>query len=249
MPTRLTPGAGTHSRGRCGIGTEVLALDLRGHGETSWSTEYSPELLVEDIAAFTAALGLEQFTLVGFSIGAHSAYQYAARHPAAVERLILVEVNPQSGSASVAWLRSWLDQPDSLDEPEDAVRSVRAFDPRATDEELRHWVLNNLRQRNDGCWTWRYDPVLRSASPPNLKPDAIEIRRDLGTIACPTLLVHGAESEMSSREEAEQTVRLIPGGRLVHIEGAGHWVPMDHPAGFLATVEDFLDGTRLTGRS
>jgi esterase len=223
----------------------VLALDLRGHGETAWAPAYRPELLVEDLAAFKAALGLARFTLLGFSIGAHSAYQYAARHPRVVDRLILVEVNPQSGPASVAWLRSWLDQPDPLENPEDAVRSVRGFDSRAPDEELRHWTLNNLMRRGDGRWTWRYDPVLRSASPPGLKPAAGAIREDLGQIACPTLLVCGAESEMSSREEAEQTARLIPGGRLVHIEGAGHWVPMDNPIDFSAAVGDFLGGMRV----
>jgi esterase len=218
----------------------VLALDLRGHGETAWSPEYRPELLVEDIAALKSALALQRFSLVGCSIGAHSAYQYAALHPEDVERLVLVEVNPQSGPASVAWLRSWLDQPDVLVDPEDAVRNARALGSRAPDQELRHWVLHNLMQRDDGSWTWRYDPVLRSAAPPSLKPDADAIRRDLGEIACPTLLVHGAESEMSTWDEAERTVRLIPGGRLVHLDGAGHWVPMDQPAPFSEVVRSFL---------
>lgn len=222
----------------------VLALDLRGHGETAWASQYTPELLVADIGAFARVLELGRLSLLGFSIGAHSAYQYAVRHPAAVDRLVLVEVNPQSSAASSAWLRGWLDLPDTVDDPEDAIRNVRAVDARAPDAELRHWVVNNLMRRDDGHWTWRYDPLLRSSSPPGLKPEATAIRQDLGRIACPTLLVHGAESEMSSGEEAEQTARLIPGGRLVHIGGAGHWVPMDNPTGFLATVGDFLDGIR-----
>ena len=36
----------------------IMALDLRGHGETAWAPEYSPELLVDDIGAFARALGL-----------------------------------------------------------------------------------------------------------------------------------------------------------------------------------------------
>jgi pimeloyl-ACP methyl ester carboxylesterase len=67
----------------------------------------------------------------------------------------------------------------------------------------------------------------------------------LPRFACPTLVVRGAESEMSERDRAEEMARAIPHARLVEIPNAGHWVPVDNPAGCLAPVPGFLGGSRL----
>ena len=49
----------------------VLALDQRGHGETDWAPDrdYLVARVVDDFAAFVAALGLRHFAVVAFSFG------------------------------------------------------------------------------------------------------------------------------------------------------------------------------------
>lgn len=70
------------------------APDLRGHGVSDWPGSYTIEQLTSDLAAFLDALGLEQVTLGGHSIGAPPAYLYAARHPDRVTRLVLEDPAP-----------------------------------------------------------------------------------------------------------------------------------------------------------
>jgi 3-oxoadipate enol-lactonase len=72
----------------------VYAPDLRGHGASDWPGGYTFEQLVTDLEGFIGALGLDQVTLVGHSVGAPSAYLYAARHPDRVVRLVLEEPAP-----------------------------------------------------------------------------------------------------------------------------------------------------------
>lgn len=72
----------------------VYAPDLRGHGGSEWGGPYTIEQLTADLAAFIAALGLEQVALVGHSIGGAPAYLYAARRPERVGRLVLEDPAP-----------------------------------------------------------------------------------------------------------------------------------------------------------
>lgn len=74
----------------------VLALDLRGHGESEWPGEYSYELMAADVVAFLDRLDLQHVTLVGHSMGGVVAYRIAAERPDLVERLVVEDVAPPS---------------------------------------------------------------------------------------------------------------------------------------------------------
>jgi pimeloyl-ACP methyl ester carboxylesterase len=217
----------------------VLALDQRGHGETEWASDYAPERSVEDIDAFVTALGLKQFALLGLSMGGRNAYAYAALHPEEVERLVIVDIGPEIVPAGAERIQQGVQANDIFDDPEDAVRAARAANPRPPDAELRHRILNNLKQTADGRWTWRYDKALRSGGrPPRPGPETIWPL--LSRMTAPTLLVRGAESDVLSRETAARMVQVIPNCRLIEVPDSGHSVPLDNPRGFLAAVQPFL---------
>src|SRR5438876_842329 len=80
-------------------------------------------------------------------------------------------------------------------------------------------------------------------------PDAVRNgrwREDLdvwplwASVACPTVIVRGAESDVLSPETAKQMVDARPRARLVEIPDAGHTVPGDQPAQFLDVLRAFL---------
>ena len=220
----------------------VLTLDQRGHGESEWTSDYSGERMVEDVDAFQRALGLTRFALLGLSMGGRNAYTYTALHPAEVERLVIVDIGPEIVPAGSNRIQAGVQAPDEFDDPEEAVRAARLANPRPPESEQRHRVLNNLMQRDDGRWTWRYDKALRTPGGRPPRPDPETIWPLLPRITCPTLLVRGAESDILSPETAARMVRAIPNCRLVEVPHAGHSVPLDNPDGFLAAVRPFLTG-------
>lgn len=135
----------------------VLVLDQRGHGETEWSTDYSDETMLNDFEAFTLALDLEKFVLLGHSMGGSIAYVFAARHPNRVEHLILIESGPPlPGEAAGSTAPSVEKAAESFHNTEEAVQFVRTIFPMAQETELRNQIIYNLR-REDTNWTWRYD--------------------------------------------------------------------------------------------
>jgi pimeloyl-ACP methyl ester carboxylesterase len=223
----------------------VLVLDQRGHGETEWSSDYAQQRMDEDLHAFLERLALRQVALAGQSMGAVNAYLYAARHPGMVERLVIGDFGPDGitkwqAQPYLARLRATAEE--SFAQPEDALSRAVAANPRQPRDDLRHQLLANLLQRTDGRWAWRYDGA-RLGSWLGSVPTEPEQWALLACIACPTLLVRGAESDTLSRSTAERMVHTIPRCRLVESPHSGHGVSRDRPGAFLAAVRPFLLAT------
>lgn len=240
----------------------VLALDERGHGQSDWADQYTLEGMAADTRAFDQTLGLRRFALLGSSMGGINAYLYAARHPETLTHLVIVDIAPdiadnlaagRAGLEQTGW-SGWptvvstvaearilvqTEPPLLFDDPEDAVRQALEQAPNRPADAERQRILTNLVRRDDGRWTWRYDPVFRSPIVGTLPSSATQWAL-MPQITCPTLLVRGADSPMLSRETADRMVRAIPNCRLIEVADAGHAVALDNPHGFLAAVRPFL---------
>lgn len=70
----------------------VFALDLRGHGDAPWQPPYTFARLRDDVLAHLDALGVDEFDLVGHSLGGAIACQIATAQPHRVRRLVLEDV-------------------------------------------------------------------------------------------------------------------------------------------------------------
>lgn len=216
-----------------------LALDLRGHGETQWASEYSVEHMAMDVHAFVRAIGLTNYVLIGHSMGGAIAYNYAASHLDEIERLVIVDIAPDVSPAFDRRNDLSLQANDIFDDPDQVFQTMRARNQYASDDELRRRAMHNLMQRADGKWTWRYDRALRGSGKLE-RPKGEPQWQLLSTITCPTLLVKGAESDLLMPETVERMARTIPNCRVVEIPRAGHMVTADNPDAFVGALRDFL---------
>lgn len=225
----------------------VLALDQRGHGESDWATDYHERRLIGDVAAFVEALGLETFSIVGFSIGGSAACGYAALYPNRVVQLVALECFTEGTEPHLQAMRDHLSLlrslPDVFASPDEAAAAFRPLAPYAPEEELHHWMLGGLLQQTDDRWIWRQDPVLRRPGPPGrLNCDPDELRDRLTRVRCPTLLLLGEESWMVG--PTRKMALANSEARVAMLPRSGHWVPLDNPIGFLEVVGGFLMGER-----
>jgi pimeloyl-ACP methyl ester carboxylesterase len=89
------------------VGTRtVIAPDLRGIGESGTPPDgYTKAAMAEDIHALVQSLGLKRIRIVGHDIGLMVAYAYAARYPAEVDRIALMDAFlPGVGNWRDVWL-------------------------------------------------------------------------------------------------------------------------------------------------
>lgn len=218
----------------------VLALDLRGHGETDWAPAYSYDLFADDVEQFAAQLRLHHFALLGQSLGAEVAYAYTAREPRRLSRLVIVDRGP--GSISAIAVAAILAQTGAraqevFDDPQVPIQAAAALARASAAASTRALVAHNLVQAADSRWRWRYDAA--GIARATVLPEADQWAW-LARIRCPTLIVRGAESPVLSRECAERMVRAIPTSRWTEVPESGHNVQADNLAGFLEAVRPFL---------
>jgi pimeloyl-ACP methyl ester carboxylesterase len=118
------------------------------------------------------------------------------------------------------------------------MRTVSApFGP-LTAEQWHHLAVHSATQHADGSWGFGYDPGI--AVP--FRKSALEDVNLLGVwdeIACPTLLIRGADSDLLPRDVALQMTRRGPRPRLVEFAGVGH-APMLMAPDQIAVVREFL---------
>jgi pimeloyl-ACP methyl ester carboxylesterase len=221
----------------------VLALDQRGHGDSDPAPDgdYSDGALLADLVAFADALGLRRFALLALSLGGRVAINFAGRHPERVERLVVVDIGPEIAPAGRARVGALMAQaPERFESVEEVVAHLRASNPRYTDAMLQHRARHAVRPLPGGGLTWKYDRALREA----IRQGRLRVPADLWpqwrAIACPTLLVRGAESDVLSEETAKRMVDELPAARLVVVPGAGHTVPGDQPVAFQSLLREFL---------
>jgi pimeloyl-ACP methyl ester carboxylesterase len=221
----------------------VLAIDQRGHGESEWAeTGYDRDRFVEDLAAFVDALDLKRFVLVGGSMGGWNSLLYTMDHPDRVERIVLVDIAPESSAESLAMREKRPPTPMEFGSLEAAVEWTRQGNPWASDAQLRKDTEFKMHQREDGQWTWKADPGLFGVWGPDMTDQALIDRywRAVETIACPIMEVRGAESILVSDETVERMKRVGKEVSAVEVAGAGHVVSVDKPREFIEATRSFL---------
>lgn len=220
-----------------------LALDQRGHGDSEWSPtmDYSWQAHRGDVQAFADLLGLDQFILVGMSMGGINAIAYAGQHSDRLAGLVLVDVGPEVRFAGGQRIRDFVATTAELDSVDEFVERALSFNPLRDRRLLRRSLLHNLRQAPDGKWMRKNDVrQLQRMDPEEFAARTRELWHEVVRITCPTLVVRGGLSDVFLDEDAEKLARTLPDGRWLRVEGAGHTVQGDNPRGLVEVTRGFF---------
>jgi esterase len=211
----------------------VVTFDLPGHGDAPASNDYHYAALVEAVGR--AAAGIERFALLGHSVGGAIGWLYAARYPARVSRLILVEPAAPHQSRFIHGPIPQPRHPFSYASPEQAVQALAAIDPSITEAEIRR----DYRQRPDGRWEPGFDPTIFPALVEDARDHGVEFFAELGAVTVPTLIVAGDRS-FARPEQMAEIVAALPAGRLVTVQGGTHFLHRQQPEELARLVRAFL---------
>lgn len=218
-----------------------IAVDARGHGDSEWSAigDYRREAHRADVEALVGQLGLNNFVLVGMSMGGMTALDYAGRHAEKLSALVLVDVGPETHRAGANRIRDF--SAETAGTLEEYVERAAAFNPLRSRDVLRRSLQYNLRRTVDGKLVWKHDPNRHGEESAEAQ-DArrAELWNAVARITCPTLVVRGGKSDVFFDEDAQKLANALPRGSWVRVEGAGHTVQGDQPKALLDELRRFL---------
>jgi len=205
----------------------VVALDLPGHGRsTGLDALASIEAYAEFLEAFVTRLALRPFVLVARSMGAAIGLVLAARQSQRLRGLVL----------ACTAARFTLD-PGGI---ETTRQIVRGRLPQQFTTETFSSQTGIDRMKEAWMEQVKTDPRVRLGD--LLACDAFDGRALLGRIATPTLVVAGADDQVTPVAQAEEIARGIPRARLEVIPAAGHQAPLEQDAVFNRLVSGFAEG-------
>ena len=210
---------------------QVIAVDMRNHGESPWFQTHSHPELADDLAEVIAAHG-GQADVMGHSMGGKAAMMLALRHPERVNRLIVADIAPvrydHDQMQFIAAMRG-------LDIAAITTRSdaAEAMEARVDDPTIRSFLLQSLDLKGK---RWRLNlDTLERAMPQILSwPDVS------GSFARPTLFLSGGNSHYVQPEHRPQIRSYFPKSRFARIPGTGHWLHAEKPREFEAALRAFL---------
>jgi pimeloyl-ACP methyl ester carboxylesterase len=224
---------GLRDRWRC------LALDLRGHGDSGWSDEYSIETAVDDVATLLAHLGTRRVHLVGNSLGGLVAAHFAASHRETVISLTLVDVGPNVDFAATQTIRDYIERTDGAENFAAAIEVGVNVNPRIDREALEYRLLHSMREGTDRRVYWKQDRRRMNDHDYFIRKIA-EIAELAPQIPAHVLVARGARSRVFSDDSARACAASFVHGRWVRIEDSGHNIQEANPAAFLTALSGFL---------
>lgn len=222
------------------LGVPALAIDLPGHGHSSWNEagDYRPETSAPSIAEAIERLAPNADAVVGQSLGGVTAIAVGGLRPDLVRKLVLVDISPGLRVGDAAPVRDFLDGATAFDSPDDIIERARAFGIGHSRAAVERGVWHNTRQRDDGKWVFRHHLTSLPAGAP-FPVEFSGLWPALEQLGQPVLLVHGTRGFLHPDVVAELPER-VRGATTVAIE-SGHNVQEDAPVELAATINVFLE--------
>ena len=211
----------------------VLLVDLRNHGHSPWSDEFSYRLMVDDLYELFQKLDLSDIILLGHSMGGKVAMHFAQTHSDFLEKLIIVDMGIKKYPLHHQHILKAFDSIDlsKLSARSEAEKILSSF---IESKGVVQFLLKNLYWQDKGKLAWRVNfEVLQHEMP--------EILSELPQkeVLVPTLFIRGALSDYIINSDMDAIENLFPDSQFVTLENAGHWVHAEAPDEFTDAVLSF----------
>ena len=227
-------------------GFYVLALDLRGHGDSDWhpNGEYGVDNYKKDIVSILKEIK-KPAAFIGASLGGMTSLSIAG-DPELREKcwaLVMVDIglypNLEGSQEIVEFMHSGSEGFASIGE---AAESVANYLPHRKRPRDNRGLEKNLRLKDDGRYYWHWDPRFLDSRPKDIPEDYKEKQKSFAKVVeTPTLLIKGAMSNILTQNEVDDFLQVITHSEFVEIKDAAHMVAGDRNDIFAAAAIDFLE--------
>lgn len=207
----------------------AISITQRGHGDSDRPGSYAGKDFAADVDAFMGALGIEQATVVGHSMGSFIAQTVAIRYPERVKKLVLVGSATSAANEVIVGLRDFVQ---TLGDP---VPYDFAYEFQASTvfvpvpQEFLETAVGESLKLPAQVWKDVLDGLI-----------ATDNGARLGEITAPTLILWGDRDGIFPRAEQDALAAAIPNATLSVYPETGHAPHWERPRDFAKELEKFV---------
>jgi len=224
----------------------VVCPDVLGRGKSDWlehTEDYDFPVYIASMAQLIARLDAPEVLWVGTSMGGLIGMLTAALPNAPIKRLVINDIGPLLAKEGIARIATYVGKDPSFPDLvalEAYQREIAASFGPLTDTQWRHLATHAARTKPDGSLGLAYDPRIADTFK-NAAPVDVDLWPQWDRLACPTLVLRGANSDLLRRPDALAMTQRGPRATLVEFPGIGHAPALMAPDQ-IAAVRGFLLG-------
>jgi pimeloyl-ACP methyl ester carboxylesterase len=212
-------------------GFDVVALDLRGHGDSSKpEMNYTHEVFSTDILELSKYLGWDDgYILLGQSMGGYIVLDYALRFPDTLTSVISSNTSvylSRTFISKIVWkLTVWMYKRN----PEKMMAKMfpKFFIEPPSQEVIDKFIQMSLKTSKQAALS-----SIEYCLENNLEPE-------LHHIKVPTLVISSKHDQKNLRKATLNVHKLISDSQLIDIPDTGHLPFMENPNAFLKAIVKF----------
>ncbi|TRW21901.1 alpha/beta fold hydrolase [Flavobacterium zepuense] len=216
-------------------GFQVHALDMRNHGKSFHSDEFTYDAMVQDVADYVAENSLQKVDLIGHSMGGKAGMFFAMQHPELLNKLVVADIAPKYYTPHHQTELAALNVVDFSQKPDRAAVEA-TLSEYIEDAGTRQFLMKNLYWKEPGQLDFRFNLEVF-----NKEIDSIGQILPEGTVFNgSTLFLRGDKSKYIKDEDLDLISKHFPDYAIKTISNSGHWVHAENPKEFLEYTLDFL---------
>lgn len=225
----------------------ILCPDTAGRGLSQWSqhpdADYCLDVYAEQARELIDAAGFERVYWLGTSMGGALGIRVASTTlRGRIDRMVINDIGPTFPEGPFERIKQYVGAPpefSTMQELMDYFRTIYEPFGHHTDAQWRHLAETSSRRLPSGRLTTHYDPaIVRQMF---VHPDDYEQWQHYDAIECPTLVLHGVDSDLLLPSIADEMARRGPKAQVIEIEGCGH-APGLVQEPHIKRVRDWLTG-------
>ena len=210
-------------------------IDLRNHGRSFHSDEFTYAAMVQDVYDYCVQNNLQNVDLIGHSMGGKVGMFFAMTHPEILNKLVVADIAPRYYAPHHQEILAALNAVDFSQKPSRAdVDAIMT--PFVPDFGTRQFLMKNLYWKTPEQLDFRFNlPVFNKVI--DTIGEALPAR---SVFEKPTLFLRGEKSNYIQTPDLEDIQRHFPDSTVDTISGAGHWLHAENPAEFFEKTIAFL---------
>ena len=215
----------------------VISYELRGMGNSEApgrrGVTYTNEDHAKDLEALLDVLNIRQAAIVAHAFGGFVAMRVAIDRPERVASMVLVNTSAKMESSTASEFHRWV-----------TTSETQGMDP-LLDGAMVRWFVERVHREHPEVIQF-YREMLHGNPPMGYAANSrgiaqLDLRDELRTIRCPTLVVAGKEDWSTPPEEHELIAARVPGAQLAVVPSTSHTVPEEASEEFNRMTLEFLD--------